>query len=125
VPDPNHFKAEITIAKLRKYKSQDSDLIPAELIQVGGEILLSAIHKLILFGIRKNCLISGKSLLLYQFTKRVIKLDCDNYRERSLLSTSYKIVSNIFSRLKMKLLRIISVGFDIKDQLLIRLFAFV
>jgi hypothetical protein len=32
---------------LKKYKSPDSDQIPAELIQAGGEILLSAIHKLI------------------------------------------------------------------------------
>jgi hypothetical protein len=31
-------------------------------------------NSLILFGIRKNCVISGRSLLLYQFTKRVIKL---------------------------------------------------
>jgi hypothetical protein len=35
---------------------------------------LRSIHKFILFGIRKNCLISGRSLLLYQFTKRWIKL---------------------------------------------------
>jgi hypothetical protein len=35
------------IAKLEKYISSDSDQIPAELIQAGGEILLSAIHKLI------------------------------------------------------------------------------
>jgi hypothetical protein len=38
---------EIAIAKLKKYKSPGSDQIPAELIQAGGEILLSAIHKLI------------------------------------------------------------------------------
>jgi hypothetical protein len=31
---------------LKKYKSPGSDQIPAELIQAGGEILLSAIHKL-------------------------------------------------------------------------------
>jgi hypothetical protein len=31
-------------------------------------------NSLILFGIRKNCLISGRSILLYQFTKRVTKL---------------------------------------------------
>jgi hypothetical protein len=36
---------EIAIAKLKNYKSPDSDQIPAELIEVGGEILLSAIHK--------------------------------------------------------------------------------
>jgi hypothetical protein len=32
---------------LKKYKSPGSDQIPAELIQAGGEILLSEIHKLI------------------------------------------------------------------------------
>jgi hypothetical protein len=32
---------------LKKYKSPGSDQIPAELIHAGGEILLSAIHKLI------------------------------------------------------------------------------
>jgi hypothetical protein len=38
---------EIAIGKLKKYKSPGSDQILAELIQAGGEILLSAIHKLI------------------------------------------------------------------------------
>jgi hypothetical protein len=49
--------------------------IPVELIQAGGEILLPVTRKLInLFGIRKNCLTSGRSLLLYQLTKRVTTL---------------------------------------------------
>jgi hypothetical protein len=75
VPGPTRLEVEIAIAKLKKYKSPGSDQIPAELMQAGGEILLSAIHNsLILFGIRNNCLISGRSLLLYQFTKRVTKL---------------------------------------------------
>jgi hypothetical protein len=38
---------KIAIAKLKKYKSPGSDQIPAELIQAGAEILLSAIYKLI------------------------------------------------------------------------------
>jgi hypothetical protein len=46
VPGPSRLKAEIAIAKLKKYKSPGSDEIPAELIQAGGEILLSSIHKL-------------------------------------------------------------------------------
>jgi hypothetical protein len=45
------------------------------MIQEGCQILHSKIHKLIIvFGIRKHCLISGRSLSLYQFTRMVIKL---------------------------------------------------
>jgi hypothetical protein len=55
---------EIAIAKLKKYKSPGSDKIPAELIQAGGEILLSAtvpVHK------------------------KGYKTDCNNYCRISLL----------------------------------------
>jgi hypothetical protein len=47
VPGHSRIELEIAIAKLKKYKSPDGDLIPAHLIQAGGETLLSAIHKLI------------------------------------------------------------------------------
>jgi hypothetical protein len=46
---PSHREVETAISKLKKYKSPGSDKFPAQLIQVGGQILLSAIHKLILF----------------------------------------------------------------------------
>jgi hypothetical protein len=46
VPDPSRPDVEIAIAKLQKYESK-YDQIPAEIIQGGGEMLLSAIHKLI------------------------------------------------------------------------------
>jgi hypothetical protein len=39
--------SRLDIAKLKKYKSPGSDQIPAELIQAGGKILLSEIHKLV------------------------------------------------------------------------------
>jgi hypothetical protein len=44
---PSHLEVEIATAKLKKYKSPGSDEIPAELIQAGGEMLLSVIHKFI------------------------------------------------------------------------------
>jgi hypothetical protein len=46
VPDPSRLEIEIAIAKLKKYKSPGSDIIPAEPIKAGGETLLSAIQKL-------------------------------------------------------------------------------
>jgi hypothetical protein len=95
VPGPSRLEVEIAIAKLKKYKSAGSAQILAELIQGGGEILLSVIHNcLILFAIRKNCLISERSLLLYQSTKRVTKLT-NNYHGISLPITLYNILSNI------------------------------
>jgi hypothetical protein len=74
VPDSSSFDFEIAIAKLKRYKSLGSYQIPAELIQAGSETYrLISINSLILFGM-KNCLISGRSLLLYHFTRRAIKL---------------------------------------------------
>jgi hypothetical protein len=47
VPDPSLFEAEIAIAKSKRLKSPGNDQITAELIQAGGEMLHSKIHKLI------------------------------------------------------------------------------
>jgi hypothetical protein len=47
VPDPGTFESEIAIVKSKRYKSPDRNRIPTELIQAGGEILRSEIHKLI------------------------------------------------------------------------------
>jgi hypothetical protein len=47
VPGPSPPEAEIAITKFEKYKLTGNDKIPAELIQAGGKILLSLIHKLI------------------------------------------------------------------------------
>jgi hypothetical protein len=73
VPGLSHLEVQTATAKLKKHKSSDSDQISAELIQAGGETLVST-NSLIQLEIRKNCLISGRSLLLYQFTRCVIKL---------------------------------------------------
>jgi hypothetical protein len=39
---------EVAIRKMKRYKAPGSDQIAAELIQAGGETLLSEIHKLIM-----------------------------------------------------------------------------
>jgi hypothetical protein len=96
VHEPSATGVEITIRKLKRFKVPRSDQIPAELIQAGGEILHCKIHKLIL-------LIWNKGELPHQWKvsfalpihKKGDKTDCSNYRGISLLSTSYKIVSNV------------------------------
>jgi hypothetical protein len=69
---PSAAEVEVAIGKLKRCKSPGVDQIPAELIQAGGEILRSEIHKLIKLIL--NCLNSGKSQLSHLFRKMVIKL---------------------------------------------------
>jgi hypothetical protein len=70
VSDPSRLEVEIAIANLKKYNTPGSDQIPVELIQVGDEILLPAIHKLINSVWNKEELPDcEKSLLLCQFQK--------------------------------------------------------
>jgi hypothetical protein len=96
VPDPSHFEAEIAIAKLKKYKSPDSDQILAELIPAGGEALCSEIHKLINRIWNKEELPDQwKEYIIVPIYKKGDKTDCSNYHGISPLSTSYKILSTI------------------------------
>jgi hypothetical protein len=96
VSGPSRLEVEIAIAKLKKYKSPGSDQIPSELIQAGGEILLSAIHKLINSVWNKEELPDQwKESTIVPIHKKGDKTDCNNYRGISLLLTSYNILSNI------------------------------
>jgi hypothetical protein len=96
VPEPSLVKMEIAIGKLKSYKSTGTDNIPAELIKAGGQTLYSEIHRLI-------CCIWNKEELPQQWQESITvpiykkdnKTDCNNYRGISLLSTAYKILSNI------------------------------
>jgi hypothetical protein len=84
---------EIAIAKLKKYKSPGSDQIPAELIQAGGEMLLSEIHKLINSVWNKEELPDQwKESIIVPIHKKGDKTDCSNYREISQISTSWNIL---------------------------------
>jgi hypothetical protein len=96
VPDPSLVEVGIAIGTLKSYKSPGTDQIPAELIKAGAETLYSEVHRLI-------CCIWNKEELPQQWKESIIvpiykkgdKTDFNNYRGISLLSTAYKILSNI------------------------------
>jgi hypothetical protein len=100
VPDFTPFEVEIAIAKLKRYKSPDSYQIVVELIQTGDETVRSEIRKLInSIWNQEELPDQWKEFIIVPIHKKGDKTNCSNYCGISLLSTSYKIFSNILSRL--------------------------
>jgi hypothetical protein len=96
VPEPSAFEVEMAIGKLKSHKSTGIDQIPAELIKAGGRIIRSEIHKLIISIWNKEELPEEwKESVIVPIYMKGDKTDCNNYRGISLLSTTYKILSNI------------------------------
>jgi hypothetical protein len=95
VPGPRHLEVEIAIVKLKKYKPPGNEQILAELIQAGGETLVSVVHKPF------NSIWNKEDLpdqwmesIIVRVHKKGEKTDSNNYRGM-VPSTSYKILSNI------------------------------
>jgi hypothetical protein len=96
VLEPSAFQVEMAIGKLKRYKSPGIDQIPAELIKAGGSRICSEIHKLINSIWNKEELPDQwKESVIFPVYKKGDKTDCSDYRDISLLSTAYKILSNI------------------------------
>jgi hypothetical protein len=93
------FEVEIAIAKLERYKSPGSNHISAEIIQAGGEILCSEIHKIInSISNREKFSDQWKESMIVPVHKMGDETACTNYPGVSLLSSSYKTLSNICSQ---------------------------
>ena len=74
VPEPSAFEVDLAIEKLKSHKSPGIDQIPAELIKAGGrKFAVRSVNLLFLFGIKRNCLRSGRSRSLYLSIRRGIK----------------------------------------------------
>jgi hypothetical protein len=96
LPEPSAFEVEMAIEKLKRHKSPDNDQIPGELIKAGGRTIWSESHKLIISLWNKEELPEKwKGSIIVPIYKKGDKTDCSNYRGISLLSTTYKILSNI------------------------------
>jgi hypothetical protein len=95
LPQLNAFEVQMANEKLKRHKSPGIDQIPAELIKGEGKTIHSVIHKHINpICNKENCLRSGRSRSLYLFI-RVIKTYCSDNGGKSLLSTKYRLLSNI------------------------------
>jgi hypothetical protein len=80
VPEPSLVKVEVTIGKLKSYKSPGTDQILAELIKAGSETLCSEIHKLICSIWNKEELPQlWKESVIIPIHKKDDKTDCNNY----------------------------------------------
>jgi sorting nexin-29 len=72
------------------------DQIMVELIQAGGETLLSELHKLInSIWNREQFPEQWKEYIIILVYKKGDRIDCSNYQGVSLLSASYNMLSNI------------------------------
>jgi hypothetical protein len=90
------FAVEMAIEKLKRHKSPSIDQIPAELVKAGSSTIQSEIHKL------NNSIWNmeewpegWKEAIIVLIYKKGDKTDCSNYRGMSLLSITYRILSNI------------------------------
>jgi hypothetical protein len=95
VPGPSHLEFEVVIAKLKKYKSSGSDQIPAEMIQAGRETV-SVIHLINSIWNKEELLNQWKESTVVLIYTKDDKKAWNNYHGISLLSTSCRILSNIF-----------------------------
>ena len=96
VREPSVAEFELAIGKLKSHKTLGIDQIPAEQIKAGGRTICLEIHKLITSIWKKEKLPEEwKESIIIPIHKKRDKTDCSNYRGISLLSTTYKILSNI------------------------------
>jgi hypothetical protein len=80
VPEPSASEVGMAIEKLKRHKSPGIEQIPAELIKVGGGIIRSEIHKLIICIWNKEELPGEwKKSVIVPIYKKGDKTDCSNY----------------------------------------------
>ena len=90
------FEVEMAIEKLKRHKSPSIDQIPTELVKAGSRTIQSEIHKLNNSIWNKEEWPEGwKESIIVLIYKKCDKTDSSNYRGMSLLSITYRILSNI------------------------------
>jgi len=82
IPEPSETEIEMSVKKLKNFKSPGIDNIPAELIKAGGTALIKELHKLISAIWRKEELPKKwkTSIIVPIYKKKGDKSDCNNYK---------------------------------------------
>jgi hypothetical protein len=124
VSQPRASEIEVAVGRLKRYKSPGVGQIPAQLVQARAEKLRSDIHEFVkLIWNKEEMPHQWKESIVVPIHKRGDKSACGTYRGISLLSASYKILSNrLLSGLTPyadEISEITSVHFDTMDQRLI------
>jgi hypothetical protein len=98
VPEPSAFEFEMVTEKLKRHKSPGTDQIPAEVFKAGSRKIRSEINKIIDSMWHKGQLHEGwKDSIIVTYHNKDDETNCGNYRDTSLLSTTYTIFSIILS----------------------------
>jgi hypothetical protein len=99
VPDPSHLEVQIANEKLNKYKAPGSDINSGRTDSSSRppiHILISSVWN------KEEFPDQWKKSVIVRDQKKGDISNCNNYRRISLLTTSYKILSNILpSRLSL------------------------
>jgi len=96
MPEPSPFEIEMAIEKLKRHKSPGTDQLPPELMKAGGRSIHSEIHNLMnSIWNKEELLEQWQESITVSIFKKSDKNDCSNYRAISLLSTTYRVLSNI------------------------------
>ena len=95
--EPSTFEVEMNIEKIKRLKSPGSNPSRIKAAGRGGvRIIRYEIHKLITSVWNKEELPDEcKQSITVPICKKGDKTDCSNYRGTSLVSTAYRILSNI------------------------------
>jgi len=91
LPEPSAFEIDMAIEMPKRHISPGTDRIPAEQIQAGVEqfVLVNSIWY------QEELPKEWKESIILSIYKKGDKTDCSNYRGISLLSNTYKILSNL------------------------------
>jgi len=96
VAESSAFEVEMAVGKPKSKKTPGNDKISEELIKAGSRTTPSEIHELVhSIWYEEELAEEWKESIIAPIYKEGEKTDCTNYRDIPLLSSTYKLLSNV------------------------------